>query len=343
MRYLVFGAGAIGTYIGGSLALSGQPVVFLERPEGAAGLRDHGLRLALNGEPKAIPQPVLVETFAQALAQGPFDLAILAVKSYDTQSLLDSLGDRIIDVPPILDLQNGVDNEAVVASRAGQDKVIPGTVTSAIGRLGPGAIRLERLRGVGVGGSHAVNQRLLQDLNHAELNAHEYADGTSMKWSKMITNLLANASSAILDMTPAEIFSDPRLYKLEIAQVREALRVMRALHMKVIDLPGTPVRLLAWAVQYLPESISRPFLYRAVGAGRGGKMPSFHIDLHAGRGKSEVEYLNGAVVRHGEDVGIQTPVNQALTELLTGLTEGRIPLSEYAHQPDKVLSIIGII
>ena len=59
-------------------------------------------------------------------------------------------------------------------------------------------------------------------------------------------------------------------------------------------------------------------MVRAVGGGRGGKMPSFHIDLHTGRGKSEVEWLNGAVARYGIKFGVPAPVNQRLTAILMG-------------------------
>jgi 2-dehydropantoate 2-reductase len=69
-------------------------------------------------------------------------------------------------------------------------------------------------------------------------------------------------------------------------------------------------------------------------------MPSFHIDLHGGRGKSEVDYLNGAVARFGQRLHIATPVNTTLTNLLLQLTDGSLPLDSFAHQPDKLLSAI---
>ncbi len=67
-------------------------------------------------------------------------------------------------------------------------------------------------------------------------------------------------------------------------------------------------------------------------------MPSFHIDLYSGRGKSEVDWLNGAVVRYGEIVGKPAPVNKLLTTILLGLTKGEIPLDTYARQPEKLLA-----
>jgi 2-dehydropantoate 2-reductase len=158
-----------------------------------------------------------------------------------------------------------------------------------------------------------------------------------MKWSKMLTNLIANPSSAILDMTAGEVFANSKLYKLEIDMLKECLAVMAAMDLQVVDLPGTPVRALAFATT-LPLWLSKPFLARAAGAGRGGKMPSFHIDLHSGRGKSEVEFLHGAVVRAGEECHVPTPVNRMLTETLLALTHKQIPLEEFAHQPEKLLA-----
>ena len=66
-----------------------------------------------------------------------------------------------------------------------------------------------------------------------------------MKWSKMLTNLPANATSAILDMTAAEVFAHPGLFRLEMRMLRETLAVMRASRIRVVDLPGVPVRALA--------------------------------------------------------------------------------------------------
>jgi 2-dehydropantoate 2-reductase len=158
-----------------------------------------------------------------------------------------------------------------------------------------------------------------------------------MKWSKLLTNLLANATSAILDMTPAQIFAHPGLYRLEVAQLREALAVMRAQGIGVVNLPRTPVRLLAFGIRWLPPALSRPLIARAVGGGRGAKMPSFHIDLHSGRGQSEVDYLNGAVVRFGARLGIPTPANRILNETLLAITRRELPQETFARKPEALL------
>jgi len=79
-------------------------------------------------------------------------------------------------------------------------------------------------------------------------------------------------------------------------------------------------------------------LKNAIGGGRGGKMPSFHIDLRSQHGRSEVNYLNGAVVRFGEQTHVPTPVNYFLNRTLTALTEGDIPLDKYTKQPKKFIN-----
>lgn len=338
LNVLSFGAGAIGTYIGGSLALAGNRVVFLERPGLADVLRQNGLRLRLLDGEKSIAAPLVVDSIDAALSNGPFDVAICAVKSFDTAGLLESLAPYRQDLPVFLSLQNGVENEPLIAGTLGEQRVIAGTVTTAIGRRGPGDIALERLRGVGVAAGHSLSDRIVAAFDAAGLNGRLYPNARAMKWSKLLTNLIANASSAILDLTPDAIFAHPGLFRLEVFQLREALAVMRALNIPVVDLPGTPVRLLALGANFLPLRLLQPLLRKAAGSGRGGKMPSFHIDLYSGRGQSEVGYLNGAVVRFGSQVGVPTPVNAILTDTLQALAAGEISIDTYAHRPEQFLA-----
>jgi len=346
LKFLVLGAGAIGTYIGGSLVLAGYQVVFVEQPKMVEELRAKGLRLDLTVDERrktkdaSIVEPrsfVIEPSLEEALKYGPFDAAIFALKSFDTISAMEGLKPFADKLPPILCLSNGVDNEPTIANALGKDKVIYGTVTTAIGRRGPGSIVLEKLRGVGVAAGHPLSEKLVAALDKAYLKCFLYPNALSMKWSKMLTNLIANPTSAILNMTAAQVFADKRLYKLEIDMLKECLAVMKAMNLEVTDLPGTPVKALAFATK-LPLWLSKPFLSKAAGSGRGGKMPSFHIDLYSGRPQSEVEFLHGAVAREGKARGIPTPVNQVLTETLLALTKKEIPLEEFAGQPEKFLS-----
>lgn len=346
LKMLIFGAGAIGTYIGGSLALAGHQIVFVEQQKIVEELRQRGMRLDLTLDKRRKTKDayrldsstfVIVSSLEEALRYGPFDLALFALKSFDTQTALEGIKPFADKMPPILCLSNGVANEPAIAEILGADKVIHGTVTSAIGRRGAGDIVLEKLRGVGVARGHPLSERLNDALNKAYLNSRLYDDAASMKWSKMLTNLIANPTSAILDMNAGEIFANKDLYKIEIDMLKECIAVMEAQGYEVVDLPGTPVKALAFATT-LPLWLSKPLLSRAAGAGRGAKMPSFHIDLHSGRSKSEVEYLHGEVVKAGEKHNVPTPVNKVLTGTLIALTNKEIPLEEFAKKPEKLLS-----
>ena len=340
LKLLIFGAGAIGTYIGASLLNSGQKVVFFDRPESAAAITASGLLLVVGEQSVRFMQPEIQTTLPDALESGPFDAALVAVKSYDTPALAQQLAPFKEQFPPILCMQNGVENETILGDVLGAEKIIAGTLTSAIGKPAAGTAVLERLRGIGIAGGQAVSKRLLDGFNQAGLNARLYSDGASMKWSKLLTNLLANASSAILNMPPSAIYAHKGLFNMEAHQVREALAVMAKLNLRVVDLPGTPVRLLALLMQRFPAVIGQPLAVRFLGSGRGNKMPSFHIDLHGGNQRSEVGYLNGAVVRYGERVGVPTPVNRLLTETLLSLTAREIPISTFEKQPKKLLAAL---
>jgi 2-dehydropantoate 2-reductase len=299
-------------------------------------LRKDGLRLRLGEDEHHLAGIEVFSSIQEALVAGPFDLACFALKSYDTAAALAALKPHVADLPPFLCLQNGVDNEPALAAVLGPERVIAGTVTSSVSKSGPGRVALERLRGIGLAADHSLSERLADAMDAAGLRPRLYARPLEMKWSKLLTNLLANASCAILDLTPAEVFDHPGLFRLEMLQLREAIKVTRALHLDVVDLPGTPVRALAFAAGSLNPALARPLMARAVGRGRGAKMPSLHIDLHSGRKQSEVGWLNGAVVRHGRGLGLETPVNQLLHGTLSDIvSQGTNPCQ---HDPEALLA-----
>lgn len=332
-RVLCFGLGAIGTYVGGSLALVGHDVVFMERPEFVPDLQQNGLTLHLENREFHM-QPQVVGALGDVLTQ-KFDFGIVALKSYDLDQLLLQLEPFKDKLPPIVCLLNGVDNERKLIHLLGADRVIAGTVTSAVGKRGNGQIVLEKKRGIGLASGHVLSGAIHEAFLEAGLNSHLYSDANSMKWSKMLTNLPANATSAILNWTALQVYTDRLVFRLEVAMLREAICVMKSLQIPVTDLPRTPVRAMSWMFN-LPLWISQPLLAQTLGRGRGDKMPSFHIDLHGGRGKSEVDYLNGAVVRYATDIGQIAPINDRLTKLLLAITSGAIAISEYENQPEKL-------
>ncbi|MDX9850070.1 MAG: ketopantoate reductase family protein [Anaerolineaceae bacterium] len=334
LKVLCFGAGAIGSYVGGSLSIQGHEVHFLDRPETIENIKLNGIRLVIPAGTFDLKPVNLWSSLEEALKHYPFDFSIVAVKSFDTASLVHSWIGRENFIPPVLCLQNGVENEVLIRSIIGKENTISGSVTTAIGRISNGVV-VERLRGIGVEDKNNLTHEIISLMSNAGLQAIAYQDARSMKWSKLLTNLTTNASSAILGMTPSEIISNPDLFKIEIEQLRETMRVMQAQGISVTNLPGTPVKLFAMVVSKFPLSISKLILNKSISAGRGGKMPSFYLDLKSNRKKSEVDYLNGAVVRFGKEVNVPAPVNEILTTTLMKLTNREIPISEFEHKPEQ--------
>jgi 2-dehydropantoate 2-reductase len=185
-------------------------------------------------------------------------------------------------------------------------------------------------------------QTLANALTEAGLPTLIYPDCHTMKWSKLLLNLINNATAAILDEPPIQIIARPDLFNLEIAALREAYSVMRARGLRPVKLPGYPTQWLGrllgatWLPLGMVRAIMRPFMV----SGRGNKMPSLQLDLAAGRRTSEIMFLNGAVVQAGRKVGIATPVNQALTTILSGIVSGELRWADYQHQPEKLLAAV---
>ena len=334
-RILIIGAGAIGGYVGGSLLLAGHSVVFLATPPTRRILESEGLHLALPDSAHHL-HPQAYDTTTDAFRPGGFDLVVFAVKRYDTRAAAEPLQGYRAQIGALLNLQNGIGAEEDLLELLPGTAILPGTVTTAVGRPARNHIVVERLRGIGVAGGAAA-ELLCPTLNAAGLQAQYFRDPGEMKWSKLITNLAANPTAAILDMAPSAILDHAGLFRLEMLQLREALAVMQALQLKVVDLPGTPVRLLAFCARRLPLPLAHRLLGPALGRGRGDKMPSFHGDLHGGGGRSEIDFYHGAVAAYGQRLGVPTPVNAFLVDILHALMQGRLPEGHYRSQPEQLL------
>lgn len=332
MRYLVYGAGAVGGTLGGSLALAGFPVTFFDRPEVIRDLRVDGLTLEVRGQVRHL-ESLALATRLEHLPTHP-DVVLLTVKAYDCSAAAEQIRDGLSHTVPVVCVLNGIGNEATLAAALGVERVIAASLTSAIQRLDAGLLRVEKDRGIGLAAGHALSRPLEGDFAAAGLNPRLYRDADAMKWSKLLVNLVANATSAILDWSAEDVFRHRGLYRLEVEALREAVRVMRALGLRPVNLPGVPAGLLGTAV-FWPDWITHPILRRAAAGGRGEKRPSFAYDV--GRGRSEVGWLNGAVVRYGAQHGVPTPASRVLTDVLTMLIDGKPGAVAY-RRPDSLLA-----
>jgi 2-dehydropantoate 2-reductase len=345
VRVVIVGAGAIGSLVGLMLARVGYEVTLVGRQPYVAAVRARGLGLEVGGRVTwaTAENPANVRAITNVLdvADEPFDLVLLTVKAYDTPEAAAQVEPLARRGVPILVLQNGVGGEEAAAAILDRATILSAVITLSVEVLEPGLVRLATTRG-GIGLAPTVLGQAVAELaevfRQAGFRISVYEDYRAMKWSKLLLNLLANASPAILDMFPDEVFADSRLFALERAAFREAVAVMRALGRRPVSLPGYPVPLFAWALCSLPGWLLWPILRRVIVSGRGGKMPSLHMDLSRGKGKSEVEYLNGAVVRYAQELGLDAPVNQALHAVLMGIVKGEIFWEEYRRQPERLLA-----
>ena len=341
MNFLIYGSGAIGGYVGGSLALGGHPVAFVARPAQADVLNTRGLTLRLNQTSLVTHSVVAFTSPAEALAHTNPDCIVLALKSFDTPAAIADLPKGVLlNAPPILCLQNGVDNEPALAAAFGAERIIAGTVLTAVSAPAVGEVVIEKNRGVGLFAGHPLSQSVALAFTGAGILTRLYPNAEAMKWTKLLTNIMANATAAICDLPTAAVFDHPGLYCVEVGALREALGVMKAKGLEVVALPRTPTRPLAFALRYLPPRLYQPIFRRAIAGGRGDKKPSFHSDLSVGKTRTEVGYLNGAVARHAVALGLPAPINQRLTEILESIVAGRVPWAEYRGQPGRLIEAV---
>lgn len=343
MRVLVYGAGAIGGYIGAKLAQNGQPVALVARPDTAERINAQGLVLAEPGR-LTTQHMAAYPSLAAALHTGEaYDLVVLGMKSYDLEKAMIELVSAGPLPPAILTTQNGIGVEEIVGRAAGSACVIAGAVTLPVRREAGNHLIVEKQgRGMGlaaVDGSDAAAPVAVL-LRGAGVEVALCADYQAMKWSKALLNTMSNATAAILDMSPRELYRVPAIVKLESRMLRETLAVMDRLGIPVVDLPGAPVRWLSRGIRLGPYLLMRAILRRGVAGSRGDKMPSFHIDLHSGRPDSEVVYHNGAIATAGERHGLAVPVNRSLNDTLMRLVRGEADIAWYARRPDRLLAEI---
>jgi 2-dehydropantoate 2-reductase len=355
LKILIVGAGAIGSLVGGKLAQSGANVTLVGRERFVSAVRQHGLRMRIGESTARVDNVRPAASIHEALwlaaeEKSSYDIAILTVKSYDSEEALVELAaaseaNRTV-IPAVLSLQNGVGNEEAIAARFGADKVIAGSITAPVEAPEPGLIYVKRPKFV-VGlarWERNLDEQLFHQIGHeleaAGIGVTYYPSAQAMKWTKLLMNMMGNATSAILAQPPGQTFADPRIADLEIDGLREALSVMRAASIAPVNFGKYPLGMLAPFLRYAPKSLLRPVLRRIVGGARGGKMPSLYLDLAKGNVQNEILWYNGAVVRKGEEMGVVTPVNRVITHTLLQIAHNSTLWPQWQAKPDRLLTAV---
>lgn len=290
LRIAVMGAGAVGCFFGALLARAGHAVVLIGRPAHVEAVRRDGLRLEMKGRDERLPMEASTEARA---AQGA-DLVLFCVKSADTESAAAQLRPWLKPDTLLLSLQNGVDNaERLRAALPGQP-VAAAVVYVATEMAGPGHVR-HHGRGELVIEPARGGERVAGALVAAGIPTEVSAEVRAALWTKLVINCAYNALSAISQRPYGEVVRGEGVAQTMREIVAECRAVAQA---EGVALPAD-----------LDERVSR------LADSMPGQYSSTAQDLARGK-PSEIDHLNGHVVRRGEALGVATPVNRALQALV---------------------------
>jgi 2-dehydropantoate 2-reductase len=303
----VVGAGAVGGFFGALLARAGHPVTLIGRAAHVAAIERSGLRLDMAGRVESIGVRASVDVAAVRGA----DLVLFSVKSTDTEAVAREMAPHLHADALVLSLQNGVENAPTLARHV-PGTVVPAVVYVATAAPEPGLVQ-HHGRGdlvVGTLGADPARDgavaRRLQDLvaffASAGVPVRISADVMAELWSKLMLNCAYNAISAIAQATYAQLAAQPSVRDLQHAVVGEVVALAAA--------AGVDLRL-----EPSLESMQR--IAEAMPAQRSSTAQDM-----ARRKPSEIEHLNGFVVRRGRELGVPTPANQALYALVKLLEAG---------------------
>lgn len=305
MRIAVIGAGAMGSLFGGKLAATGQHHVWFVDPwaEHVAAIRERGLELiGLDGRLERIHVRATTDV-AEVAEEGPVELAFVFVKSYATARAARQTRRVLAPDGLALTLQNGLGNREVLAEVLGEERVVQGVTSHGATVLGPG-----RVRHAGAGSTQLAAPTpdlrprvaaIAAMLTEAGIKTDLVDDLQTLVWGKLIVNAGINPLTALLRVHNGVLAEEETCRRLVALAVEEAAAVARALGITLpFDDPVAHVLQVA----------------RATGANRSSML----VDVLRGS-PTEIEAINGAIVREAQRLGVPVPFNEALFNLVKAL------------------------
>ena len=306
-KVAVVGAGAVGSFYGAMLARAGHAVVLIGRPAHVEAIRCDGLKLEMGGR----TETVALDASSELGAARGADLVLVSVKSSDTDAVSRALAPLLERAAVVVSLQNGVENADAIARHV-DATVVPAVVYVATAMPAPGVVRHHGRGDLVVGartraaaGDAALGERLealVAFFATAGVAVTISADVVAELWSKLMVNCAYNAISALAQAPYGEMAALAPIRELQRTVVGEVVAVAAA---SGVELP------LAAAI----EAMER------IAPAMPAQLSSTAQDV-ARRKTSEIDHLNGFIVRRGREVGVATPVNQALHALVK-LVESR--------------------
>jgi 2-dehydropantoate 2-reductase len=314
MRIVVMGAGAVGAFFGGKLALAGADVTFIARGANLAALRADGLRIESQDQTSRIERVHATSDPAEA---GRADLVLVCVKSYDTAAAATALRPIVTSDTIVLSLQNGIENEAILATVLALPPLLGGLTHIGAELVGPGVVRHNSGGRIVFGeldGRRGERAQRLAQLFAATQVAHHLSGHIGvMLWDKLAWNAAFNACTTVAQCTVGELLARSDGRALVEATMQEVVAVANA--------NGVPL-----AADRVAPEIERS------AAELGHLRTSMLQDRDRGH-RLEHDALNGAVIRAAERAAVAAPVNRVLHGLLTVLDERRNAQSRGAANP----------
>ncbi len=313
MKIAVIGAGAIGSVVGGLLSKSGQDVTLIGRKPHVDAIMQNGL--VLDG-PSG--QEVIRVKAAENLDFKP-DLVLLSVKTHDVESSVTEIKPFTSGVL-VVTMQNGVQSDNIVAGILGKEKVVSGVVILGSIFLEPGKVSYSNPSdkiALLIGDPFILNRNRLQIISVLLSKALPTEIGEDIRgahWTKLIMNL-NNAVMAVTGLPMQECSQYSQIRKLNINLMKEGFKVIKRSGIKVVPVPGIPLSLMK-TMTWIPLPVSS-FVFKSK-IKSYGKLPVLGSTLQSiKRGKNtEIDYLNGEIVKLGKKNGIPTPVNSLIVELV---------------------------
>lgn len=293
---LIVGTGAMACLFAARLAAGGVPVVMLGSWQaGLQALGQQGVRLIeADGQEQAYPVRVVS---SPADCQG-VRYALVLVKSWQTETIAQQVAQCLAPEGLALTLQNGLGNYNVLVAVLGRQRVAQGAMTVGATLVAPGVARVAGA-GVITLGVHAQLQELTNLLGRAGLVVDTVTDIRSVQWGKLVINAAINPLTAILGVPNGELLQRPAARSLLQTTAREtaAVAVARGVHLPYPD-PVTACE--------------------AVASQTAANISSMLQDVRRGA-PTEIDFINGAVVKAGEKTGVATPINRTLVQLVRAL------------------------
>ncbi len=317
MRICMLGAGALGATLGGVLAEGGHDVRLVDTwREHVEAINARGLTLRENGVDRTVR--VRAQTGCEGI--GPVDLVVVLVKSYHTADAVRAAAPIVGPATVVMSMQNGLGHEEIIAGLVGRERTLAGKTYAGGVLIGPGHTIAgtrgkESIIGELDGRTTDRATRIAEAFTSAGLPTSVSDNIVGAIWDKLFINVATGALAGVTGLAYGDLYRVPEIEACALAAVGEAMAVARALGVRIST--AAPEEAWRHASAGLPAEFKTSMLQ----------------SLEKGL-PTEVDFINGSVVRAGERCDIPTPVNRTLVACVKGLERRAAVAADHRRSAD---------